>query len=188
MSVCSAHTVCVHKIHHTFIMFSMMTPDTLITFTCTRTKTFPHLSTPSVLLRTLTNTHTHTNTICTHIQGIFIDDDEGHAMWHQLTGVTWDTVESYSRHVTQSHTYTPQQQLNLFVYLSLPTNACLLSTSLSPVSPNLFRVVCLQHLSDLLSVCPSATSLVSESACVISISVCLILYCVGSLYFLVSLL
>ncbi len=127
---------------------------------------FPHLSTPSILQRQPENTyqHTHThihkNTICTHIQGIFIDDDEGHAMWHQLTGVTWDTVESYSRHVTQSHTYTPQQQLNLFVYLSLPTNACLLSTGLSPVSPNLFWAVCLQRPSDCLSVCPSAISLV----------------------------
>lgn len=140
---------------------------------------FLHPSTPSVLQRQRLPTHTYTYTICTHIQGIFIDDDEGHAMWHQLTGVTWDTEESYSRGVTQSHTYTPQQQLNLFVYLSLPTNACLLSTALSPVSPNLFWAVCLLRPPDCLSVLPSMSPLIWESAlvCFQSVSVwyCIVL-------------
>lgn len=104
-----------------FIPFSKGTPETLITRTCEHTKNpthqsgcGTHLSSHSNPFNTppsCTDPNTSTNSPhctkstgtlikgghrverwgSTHVERVLVDDDEGHAMCHQTTRVTWET-------------------------------------------------------------------------------------------------
>lgn len=99
-----------------FIPFFIRTPETLMTCTCkqtmspTRWAARDHTLVPTVPFLTLIPPPTDTvktqkvlilSNVCTwtwqggrggstYVQRVLVDDDEGHAVCHQTTGVTWD--------------------------------------------------------------------------------------------------